>query len=463
LSTLDSVFWAGGTWNEQGTIVLSKAARGETDATAATLVRVPATGGQPQPVTVIDATKQETGHYWPRFLPDGRHIAFSIGSRDPAHVGVFVTSLDDARARERVLADWSIVSMAAEHMLFVRGNALLAQPFDAAARKPRGEPYAVAEGVEFWRDAGVGIFSASRNGVIVYTPSRPRETQLVWVDRRGERLTTIGSPRLHGQFTLSPDGKRAAVELPDAAGRYDIWIVELSRGVPTRLTFDPADDRDPVWSPDGSRLVFTSPRNGPSALFSKPLSGATSESVLLRSKDDLYPESISPDGKTLLYQSSGAVNQGRVGWMWTLDSHAAPIPIVQTGFRVDEMQISPDGRFLAYASAESGQYEVYVRRFGGGGEKIRVSVNGGGQPKWRRDGRELFFLSEGRLTAVEVGAGPEPTVGLPRPLFDLEEAGEELDDYAPSADGQRFLVKQRAARPGAAPVHVVMNWVRGTD
>jgi eukaryotic-like serine/threonine-protein kinase len=122
------------------------------------------------------------------------------------------------------------------------------------------------------------------------------------------------------------------------------------------------------------------------------------------------------------------------------------------------MQISPDGRLLAYASAESGQYEVYVQRFGSGGEKIRVSVSGGGQPKWRRDGRELFFLSEGRLTAVEVRAAPELSVGLPRPLFDLEEAGEELDDYAPSADGQRFLVKQRVA-PGAAPVHVVMNWV----
>ena len=462
LSRLDSVFWGGGTWNQDGTIVLSKAPRGETDATAATLVRLAATGGRPEPLTSIDADRQEQGHYWPRFLPDSRHIAFSIGSRNAANQGVFITSLDNPRQRERILPEWSTASFAVDHLLFVRGNTLLAQPFDLQTRAAGGEPYAVAEGVEFWTEAGVGLFSASRNGTVVYLPSRPRETELVWVDRRGARLGSVGSPRLYGQFALSPDEKHVAVELPDAAGNFDLWIVELSRGVPTRLTFDTANDRDPVWSPDGSRLIFTSPRRGSSALFAKSVTAVGAEALLLRAKDDLYPESVSPDGKTLVYVSSGAVNQGRVGWRWPIDGSAPPTPLVQTGFRVDEMQISPDGRLIAYASAESGQYEVYLERFGGGREKIRVSTNGGGQPKWRKDGRELFYVSEGKLTAVEVAVDPELRVGLPRALFELEEASEELDDYAPHADGQRFLVKQRIARPGAGAVHMVLNWARDT-
>ena len=460
LARLDTPFWAGGTWNEEGTIVVSKAARGQTDATGATLISLPATGGQPTSLTTLDASRGETGHYWPRFLDDGRHVVFSIGSTNTDHRGVYVTRVDAPGERRRLLPDWSIASFAAGHMLFVRGSTLLAQPFDPGTYQSTGEPYPLAEGVEFWNDAGVGVFSASRDGTVVYRPARAREMQLAWLDRTGERLQTLGDPQLYGQLAMAPDGRHAAVELPDADGRYDIWIVELSRGVPTRLTFDPADDRDPVWSPDGSRIAFTSARRQPQALFVKTVIGGGPDSLLLEGSADLYPESWSPDGRTIFYQSSGRATEGRTGWMWTMVGTSEPVAILKPGFRVDELQVSPNGRLLAYASAESGRYEVYLEPLTGRREKIRVSTNGGGQPKWRSDGRELFFVSEQKLMVVEVGSGTEGRVSLPTPLFDVEDGSEELDYYAPDPSGQRFLVRVPPARAGSAVIHAVLNGIR---
>ena len=463
LCRLDTPFWAGGAWNEEGTIVLSKAARGQTDATGATLITVAASGGQPTPLTTLDPSRGEIGHYWPRFAPDGRHIVFVIDAPNADDRGVFITPVHAAGGRRRLIGDRSVVSFAAGHILFVRGQTLLAQPFDQGTSEPTGEPYPVADGVEFWNDAGLGVFSASREGVVVYRPARTRETQLAWVDRGGTRLGTIGAPQLYGQLALAPDGKHAAVELPDADGRYDIWIVELSRGVPTRLTFDPADDRDPVWSPDGSRIAFTSARRQPQALFVKPVLGGGPESLLLESTADLYPESWGPDGGTIFYQSSGGAAEGRTGWVWSIDGKSPPTAILKTGFRVDELQVSPDGRRLAYASAESGRYEVYLEPLVGPREKIRVSTSGGGQPKWRSDGRELFFVSEGRLTVVEVGTGSGLRVSMPQALFDLEDGSEELDYYAPDGAGERFLVRVPPGREGSAAIHVVLNWMRDRE
>jgi Tol biopolymer transport system component len=458
LARLDTPISAGGAWSENGTIVVAKGVRGQTDATGATLVTLPAAGGPLTPLTTLDAGRGETGHYWPRFTDDGRYLVFVVNSSNAEHRGVFIAPPSSPGERRRLVPDRSIVSFAAGHMLFVRGQTLLAQRLDGSTGQPAGEAYAVAEGVEMWNDAGLGVFSASRDGLVVYRPARPRETQLAWVDRNGQRLGTIGEPQLYGQLALSPEGTHAAVELPDAAGRYDIWIVELTRGVPSRLTFDPADDRDPVWSPDGSRVAFTSARTSPQALFMKQAIGSGPESLVREGPADLYPESWSRDGR-LFFQSSGRLSEGRTGWMWTVNG-GEPAPILKTGFRVDELQVSPDGTLLAYASAESGRYEVYLEPLTGPREKIRVSMNGGGQPKWRGDGRELYFVSAGRLMVAEIAAGSGLRVGIPSPLFDLEDGSEELDYYAPDRTGRRFLVRVPPDHARAPSVHVVLNWAR---
>jgi Tol biopolymer transport system component len=322
-----------------------------------------------------------------------------------------------------------------------------------------GEPLAIAEYVDFWPDAGVAMFSASNEGAMVYRPARPRDTQMAWVARSGATLSLIGPAEPYGQLTLAPDQKRAAVEMPAADGRWDIWLLELVRGTTTRITFDPADDRDPVWSPDGATLIFNSDRTGSKTLFLKSIVNNQPETPLLPTGKGAIPESVTPDGKAIVYIKL----EGRpVGFLWRLDGSAAPQPILEAGYGVDELQVSPDGRFLAYASAESGEYEVYLQPFRRSGEKVRVSTNGGGAPKWRADGKELFYVAPNRkLMFVRILPGRDVSISLPQPLFDLSDAEPDQDDYAPSAEGQRFLVKLPAA-PLAhqAPLQLILNWNR---
>jgi len=356
--TLDSRFLAGGTWNSQGTIVVAKGLKGQGGWGSATLVKVSAASGQWEPLTALDQSRGELGHYWPQFLPDGRHVAFHVASSGPQHRGVFITALDAPHERRPLLAELTTTSFAFDHVFFVRGSALLAAPFDPQNLRTIGEPSQIADGVNFWADAGVGMFSTSRESVVVYAAARIPNTQLAWVGRNGKTLTTIGVPQAYEQLALSPDEKRAAVELRDADRHYDIWLVDLARGTSTRVTFDPADDRDPVWSPDGSMLVFSSNRNGPKTLFRKDLAGEGPESPLFETKGDLYPDSWTPDGRRILYHHDPGVGRSAM-----VGEPSANHPIVKAGIGLDELQVSPNGRLLAYTSKDSGQYEVYVQPF----------------------------------------------------------------------------------------------------
>jgi Tol biopolymer transport system component len=280
---------------------------------------------------------------------------------------------------------------------------------------------------------------------------------MAWVDRNGVTLASIGRPQPYGQLALSPDEKRAAVELRDAEGHYDLWLLELARGLTTRITFDAADDRDPVWSPDGSALIFDSNRTGQvKTLFRKDLAGDHPETPLFETKENLYPESWTPDGKAIVY-----VAETTKGFLWNLDGLATAQPILRNGYCLDEVQLSPDGGLVAYNSAESGHTEVYIQRLGGAAQNVRVSTDGGGAPKWRRDGKELFYLTPNRkLMAVQVMPGSDVAVGLPQPLFDLGDFQPDLDEYAPSRDGQRFLVKLRSEPVSNHPIQLVSNWKR---
>jgi Tol biopolymer transport system component len=473
LCTLDSRFLPGGTWSPQGVIVMAKGAKGQDTPGAATLVTLSPTTGRVEALTTLDTARGETAHYWPQFLPDGRHIAVEIASTNPQHQGVFITALDAPQERRPLLPERTTPEFANGHVLFVRSNVLFSQPFDAVKLQVGGEPLAIAQNVDFWSEASVGMFSTSDDGAVVYSPARARDSQIAWVARNGATLSVIGRAQPYRQLTLSPDQKRAAVEMIGADGKSEIWLLELARGTTTRVTIDPANDVDPVWSPDGTALIFASDRTHRFALFRKSLTNNQPEASLSATTQDVLTgcrigacgaESFTPDGKAIVYykREGTALDALAVGFVWRLDGSAPPQAILQTGYGIDELQVSPDGRLLAYISAESGQFEVYLQPFARLGEKVRVSTTGGGAPKWRADGKELFYVAPNRkLMSVRILPGSDISVSLPEPLFDLSDFQPDQDEYAPSLDAQRFLVKL-PVEPLATqtPLQLIFNWNR---
>ena len=449
----------GGTWSPEGTIVFAGGGA------SARLYSVPQTGGEPRPLTTHDESRGETSHHWPQFLPDGRHLLVLVGGGEEA--GVHILSLEAPDERRRILPEstrFQFVAPAA--LLFVRDGVLLAQRLDPRELTTRGEPVPVASSVAgFGAVPSWGWFSSSATGRVAWMSGQTSTARLEWVDRDGKPLGTIGEPSQYGQIVLSPDDRRVAAEIADSEGRYDIWVVDVARGVPSRLTTDPGNDRDPVWSPDSQALVYSSDASGDQDLLRKGLQG--SEPAVPLPNDvgrtpgdrDIAKEWIR-EGNTLIYLTIGSE---RTLWTLSLDGDGPPEPLVK-GFLVDRPRVSPDGRWLAYISQESGRYEVYVQPFGGRGERVRVSVDGGAQPQWRGDGKELFFLSlDGGLMAVDVRpGGTELAVGIPStlvPARDLRAVvqGPDYSDYGVTSDGQRVLVK-RSLESTRERIHVLLDW-----
>jgi dipeptidyl aminopeptidase/acylaminoacyl peptidase len=345
--------------------------------------------------------------------------------------------------------------------LFTRDGVLLAQRFDTEHLEVKGEPITIVSGVaESAFDPDWGRFSVSATGVVTWLSARA-ELQLEWIDRSGETLGTLGEPGDYGQVALSPDETRLAVEIRDISGRYDLWIMNVARGVASRVTDDPGDERDPVWSPDGQELVFAN-FSGGGDLMRKQLSAGGSASTLLGDSGPYISEFWTRDGNTLLFVTAG---EERFLSALSLDGDESVERLTEDRPDFDEPQVSPDGRWLASVSTESGQWEVYVEPFRRRGERVRVSTSGGGQPKWRGDGKELFYLTlGGALAAVDVGEGVQgPEVGAPTTLISADVlravvAGQNTDDYAVSADGQRFLVKRAADEAGRQRIHVLLGW-----
>jgi Tol biopolymer transport system component len=444
-----------GTWNTEGTIVFSSGMR------VASLFSVSSAGGEAKPLTTHDESRGETSHWLPWFLPDGHHFLFDIASTQEESAGVHVASIDAPEQRQRLLPGGTRVIHASGHLLFVREGTLFAQPFDPGSLGMSGEPVPVAENVSHfsaWRDWG--RFSASPSGVLAYRTTGERSNvQLAWVDRKGEQLAPVGEPGPYHQIALSPDGRRVAVEILDTEGGWDLWMIDVSRGVASRLTSDPAIERDPVWSPDGQEVVYRVSSGRDHSLFRKGLRGEPASPVPGGSGakgERVTPESWSSDGKTLLYRRI----DGSTVWALPLEGGGEAEVILNLEFRLDEPQISPDGRWLAYTSEESGEWEVYVQPFRRSGERVRVSLEGGGQPKWRGDGKELFYAApDGQLMALDVGEGTAgPEVSLPTALFEVGDFNPGDDDYGVSADGQRFLVKVPVEEDVEARIHVVLNW-----
>ena len=471
--------WRGGGWSRDGVIVFGVLGKG--------LMRVSDAGGAASPLTTVDSSRQESSHSTPAFLPDGRHFVYHRNST-PENSGIYLGSLDakpEQQSSKLLVASSSDAAYAPSpnpllgdpgvgHLLFVREGSLMAQAFDARRLELAGEAVPIAEDLP---EVGPAFFSVSTTGVLTYrtgSGSGYPALQLTWFDRAGKILGTVGEPGQYNTLALSPDGARVAFSRndPQATGRggggqgnMDIWLYEFSRGAGTRLTFDPSRDWMAVWSPDGSRIIFSSDRGGASNLYQKVSSGAGNEEALLKSNETKYADDWSPDGRFLLY---GLAH----GSLWVLPltgDDRKPRPYLETE-SASQARFSPDGRYVAYTSGESGQNEVYVRPFPtASGGKWMVSKGGGNQPHWRRDGKELFYISaDSKMMSVEVAAAPGAfEAGAPKALFAAPIFGSGTTNttrYDVTADGKKFLINSVPAEttPGVlSPITVVLNWEAG--
>jgi Tol biopolymer transport system component len=449
----------GGAWNRDGVIIF---APNPTDG----LYRVSAAGGEVTPLTTLDKAR-ESSHRWPQFLPDGRHFLYF--SRQAEKSGIYVGSLDSKETKRILDTDFNAMYAPPGYLLFVRESALMAQPFDAGRLELTVEAFPVAEQVGLNTASRVSHFTISESGVLVYeSGGETANSQLAWYDRAGKQINTVGPPGNYLSIWLSPDEKRVAVERLEK-GSGDIWLIDIARNTPTRFTFDPAWDLAPVWSPDGSRIVFSSVRNGPPDLYVKPASGSSNEELLLKTSLVKVPTDWSSDGRFILYREINVKGKFDL-WILPLEGDRTPKPFLQDDFDKNGAKFSPDGKWVAYSSDESGQYQVYVQPFPGPGAKYQVSSSGGANPRWRRDGKELFYLTpDGKLMAVEVKAGSTFEAVAAKPLFDTHVRGwfgsgagaglSSRNNYAVSSDGQRFLRNDLMEISASSPITVVLNWI----
>jgi serine/threonine protein kinase len=455
----DAADGRGGTWNSDSVIVF-------TPGPGAAIARVSAAGGTPAFVTKLSAPDEL--HRYPSFLPDGNHFLFLRTNVGPQINGIYVGSLDGT-APVRILPDESSALYAPSdtpsqpgNLLFRREGTLMAQPFDPSAARTTGDAFPVAEHVGVSGNTNFAEFSASQNGVLAHAEGGLNAGQLrelVWTDRGGKRLGVAGQPGLINYLSLSPDEHKVAFALGVVAGdKSDLWLLDLARGVPTRFTFRSGTTLDGVWSPDGARIVYQSDNT---SFYVKPANGAGNEEMLLKTGINARPTDWSRDGKFVVYMQF-AGTRGNDLMLLPMQGDRKPIPYLQTPFNEADAQFSPDGKWMAYASNESGTPQVYVQPIPTNGAKWQISAAGGDQPRWRRDGKELFYLSsDGKLTVVPVKSAATFEAGPPQALFEIQPLFAPLLGrfaYQPTADGQRFLVLANTGSTAPPPINVVLNW-----
>jgi eukaryotic-like serine/threonine-protein kinase len=463
-SLCDAPINRGGSWGPDGTILMAPNPN-------TSIYRVPASGGQPVAVTRFDAQRSETSHRWPYFLPDGRHFLYLVasfaGTTTQERHGIYVGSLDGGDDRFLLQAKSSLAYAPPGYVLFLRERNLFAQPFDAGALRMTGDPFPLAERIQFFAQIYGALFSVSGNGTLLYQDETPTSvSQLVWFDRAGRKIGDVGQPGDQANPHISIDGKRVSVDITDPrTGNIDIWVHEAAGGVATRLTSHPAIDGGAVWSPDGKEIAFTSVRQGGNDLYRMGSGGGGEETPLMVSGRLKYPCDWSPDGRFLLFRAVDAQSNPEL-WVVPTRGEEQPAPFIKASYGVTNGQFSPDGRYVAYASNETGRWEIYVAPFPGPGGNWRVSSAGGSEPKWRRDGRELFYIApDGTLTAVAVREGASFGADAPRPLFPIRRrepvSSLDLSSYDVAPDGQRFLVNTDTGATTSPPLTIVLDWPAG--
>ena len=447
----------GGTWNRDGVILFSPES-------STGLYRVSSSGGDPVPVTSLDQSRNESSHRWPQFLPDGKHFLYLAQSSQVENTAIYVGSLDSKETKRLLNSNVSAVYAPPGYLLFVRGRMLMAQAFDDNTLDFSGEAVPLVDELNRTIPTAHASFSVSEN-VLAYTSFTEQSGRLEWFDRTGKSLGTIGSSGRYVNVSISHDDKRITASRVDAQpGTRDIWLIDLARGTPLRFTFSPVDEWLGVWSPHDESIAFTSDQDGPGNLYQKSSSGAVNEEQILKTNERKWTTDWSLDGRFILYTTIYS-RTGLDLWVLPMEGERKPIPYLQTPFNEDYGKFSPNCRFIAYSSDESGRNEVYVQTFPASSGKWQISAGGGAQPRWRRDGRELFYISPDRkLIAVDVKSDVSMLeVGTPKVLFQTRLPGYPgpRNCYDVSADGQRFLMNNLLGDISSNPIIVVINWTAG--
>jgi Tol biopolymer transport system component len=437
--------WGGGAWSSDGTIIFG-GPKG--------LERVSAAGGTPTPLTTLDAGRKDIAHRHPTFLPDGRHFLFHVHPDRSIWMG----SLDEPGVTRLLTADSKAVYAPPGWLLFVQQNSLFAQRFDARTRQLAGEPVPVAENVRTNELNGRSAFTVSANGVLVYRAGDVSvSAALTWVDRAGRTVSTIAdAPAAHNSMALVSGDRTLITHIhDDDQDGGDLWSVDLERGSRVRIVTAPGHDIGPVVSPDGTRLAWTSNPSGRNDIYQKPLNGQGAPTQWISLEQSLNVTGLS---RHWVVFSAQEPTRSLDIWVAPVDDVSKRRPYLQTAFLENEGRLSPDERWMAYHSNETGGTEVYVRPFPDAqGGVWRVSSEGGIVPRWSADGRELFFfVAGGGLASVAFdGARATPNIGQPRVLFRDADA---VPSYLASSTGQRFLIA-RHPPAGETPLTVVTNWL----
>jgi Tol biopolymer transport system component len=456
-------------WGRDGTILFTQFLDG--------IYRVSGEGGTPTRVTALDKARRELNHYWPSFLPDGRHFMYLVTALDTNGLrvtpSIYVASLDSTDVKLLARMHSKVAYAPPGHLLFVEQGALLAQTFDTASLKLIGEPVKIVDGLSYYRTVGQAAFSVSTTGVLAYQGAAD-DSQLVWYDRRGKVTDTGWAKQNYGTVRFSPDAQSVAVDVLDPqSGTGDIWVYDASRGAPVRVTSDLDDESTPVWSPDGRRIMFRMNRGGPASLqmgsaapnlYAKTLGDTSDEELLVANPGPLNPTDWSSDGQWIAYVN----NTRRTGsdlWMLPLAGDRKPRSFLATRFDEWGARFSPNSARVAFVSTESGAPEVYVTTVREPGQTTRVSIGGGTSPRWRRDGRALFYASADRRSIMSVPVDWSPTfkAGIPTRLFTIgTEArtrfGVRDAIYDVTPDGERFLINVPVGEPESSRITVVQNW-----
>ena len=447
-----------GSWSTNDTIVFAALEAPEKDG----LYRVLATGGAAVKLQIPKAENVPLHVFFPHFLPDGNQFLFLGVAGMAFDRFLYLGRLQDSSEELQVRFIGNMISRVeydpSGYLLAVRDNTLVAQPFDAAKATFLGEPIPFIENVANFA-GGAASFSISHTGVLLYQLETPAPSQIEWFDRTGRSLGFAGTPSQYVDIRLSPDGERVAATIAEpSTGEGDIWILSLPQGNATRLTAELSDDFGPIWSPDGREVAFASSRDGVPHLFRQRLGESEAQMIVPMNGHVQYACDWTRD--CLLYADRDP-NTAQDIWAISIGQNAEPVSIVRTRFKEIQADVSPNGRWIAYASDESGQYEIYIQPFslsGVKGEKRRISSSGGLAPTWRENGNELFYIdlaAEPSLMAAALDAESGEPAGSPQRLFQLKT---QVQAYEVTEDGQRFLVNHVAGASNVPVMNFVVNW-----